>query len=132
MRWEDLELRRNSALHQKSSDSLVFIFVWKGTMENVIIFLARAEDRKSSTSVELHFCDTGVKSVSCLMTFLIFILNSPFFCVGFFTLSLLGFLIQDSSNGVLLGLHHSMACNLTMFFSCNETQALHMSGVGAV
>lgn len=69
-----LELSRQSALHQKNPDSLVFI-----CMENVI-FLADAEDRKSATSVELHFCDTGVNSVSCLMIFLIFILNSALFC----------------------------------------------------
>lgn len=84
MRWGNLELSRQSALLWKSSDSLVFIFVWKTTVENVIIFLAHAEDRKSSTSVRLRFRDTGVKSVSCLMICLIFILNSPFLLCSYF------------------------------------------------
>ena len=59
-------------------------------MENGVIFLPCAEDRKSSTSVELHFCDTGVKSVSCLMIFLIFTLNYLFCCVVIFYMKLTG------------------------------------------
>lgn len=42
----------------------------------------------------------------------------------------LGFLIQDASNCVLLGLHHSMAGSLTNF-SCYERHK-HMSETGAV
>lgn len=84
MCWENPERGRQAALHKKSSDSPMF--VWKGTVENVIIFLAYTVDRKSSTSVEMHFC-------------------------GKLWLSLLGFLIQGHANGVLLGVHHGMGCN---------------------
>lgn len=84
MCWENPEWSRQAALYQKRSDSPVF--VWKGTVENVIIFLAYAVDRKSSTSVEMQYCSK-------------------------LWLSLLGFLIQGRSNGVLLSLHHGIGCN---------------------
>lgn len=48
-------------------------------MDSLLCYLAYASRRKSSASVKLYFCDTGVNSVFCLTIFLIFLLNSALF-----------------------------------------------------